>query len=76
MGLVWIPIIACILFLSLIVSYVHLFATAKPIEKKRYDPYESIRHYYEDGVMPHEIKMAAEENALRMQYEIYKDSTK
>ena len=48
----------------------------KVVEEYRYDHYESIRHYYKDGVMPHEIKMAAEEQALRMQYKIYKESSK
>ena len=76
MNLVWIPIIACGLMLLLIISYVDLFYTAKPIKKKRYDPFENIRHYYKDGVMPHEIKMAAEEEALRIQYKIYEESSK
>ena len=48
----------------------------KVVEEYRYDPYESIRHYYKDGLMPHEIKMAAEEEALRINFKIYEESSK
>jgi hypothetical protein len=78
MNLVIIPCIALALGLVLFALDMYTILTRKPkvveLEGNSTDTYESIRHFYKDGIMPHEHKIKHELEALDFMYKMYEDS--